>query len=53
MKQKQTHREQTYSCQEGGVGGRRGMEWEFGVSKLLYIEWMDRSYWIAGNYILW
>ena len=40
MKQKQTHRyrEQTCGCQ--GEGGRRGMDWEFGVSrcKLLRLE---------------
>ena len=41
MKQKQTHREQTYGCQGGE--GRRGVDWEFGISrcKLLYIEWIN------------
>ena len=46
MKQKQTHRyiEQTGGCQ-GRAGGwcRRGKEWEFGFSKLLYIGWINNK----------
>ena len=42
-KEKQTHRhrKQTYGCQGGE--GRRGVDWEFGISrcKLLYIEWIN------------
>ena len=40
--QKQTPREQTYSCQGEGSG----MDWEFGVSrsKLVYIRWKNSSY---------
>ena len=45
MKQKQNHghREQTYGCWGGRVGGR--MDWEFGGSrwKLLYIEWINKK----------
>ena len=44
MKHKQTHRcrDQICGCQGGGGGGR-GMDWEFGVnrSKLLYTEWIN------------
>ena len=55
MKQKQIHkhREQTCGCQGGW--GRRGMEWEFGISrcKLLYIEWINNKVLLCstGNYI--
>ena len=38
-----------------GEGGRRGMDWEFGVSgcKLLYREWIDNKVLLysTGNYI--
>ena len=39
----------------GSVGGRRGMDWEFGVSrcKLLHLEWItnDVLLYSTGNYI--
>ena len=43
-KQKQTHREQTCGCQEGGGEGRR-MGWEFGVGRctLLHLEWKNNK----------
>ena len=43
MKQKQTHRhrEQTVVAKGGGGGG--GKDWEFGISKLLYIEWINNK----------
>ena len=38
-----------------GVGGGRGMEWEFGISrcKLVYREWIDNKVLLysTGNYI--
>ena len=38
-----------------GVGGRGGMEWEFGVSrcKLVYIGWINNKFLLysTGNYI--
>ena len=55
-KQKQTHRhrEQTCGCQ-GEVGGREGLDWEFGTSRctLLYIEWINNKVvlYSTGNYI--
>ena len=52
-KQNQGHREQTSGCQ--GVGGGRGMEWEFGISRcqLLYIEWINNKalLYSTGSYI--
>ena len=56
MKQKQIHRhrEQICSCQGGG-GGRRGMVWEFGISrcKLLNTEWVNNKdlLYSTGSYI--
>ena len=55
IKQKQTHRhrEQTYGCQ-WGRGGRRGMDWEFGLSrcKLFHLEWTNNKVLMynTGNY---
>ena len=55
-KRKQTHRhrEQTCGCQGGG-GGCRGMDWEFGINrcKLLHIEWINNKVlmYSTGNYI--
>ena len=53
--QKQTHRhgEETYDCQGGG--GRRGMDWKFGVDrcKLFHLEWISKGVLLysTGNYI--
>ena len=55
MKQKETHRlrEQTYDSQ--GVGGGKGMDWEFGVGryKLLHLGWINNKVLLysIGNYI--
>ena len=54
--QKQTNRcgEQMCGCQGGGGGGR-GMDWEFGVSrsKLLHLEWVSNEVlqYRTGNYL--
>ena len=53
QKQNQGHREYAGGCQ--GMGGRRGMDWEFGISrcKLVYIEWIKNKVLLysTGNYI--
>ena len=53
MKQKQTHREQTWLPRMQGGGG--GKDWEFGISrrKLLYIGWINTKVLLysTGNYI--
>ena len=49
---KQTHREQTCSCQRKGGGG--GTDWEFEISrcKLLPIGWINKVLlYSTGNYI--
>ena len=44
---------QTVSILPRGRRGESGMDWEFGVSrcKLLYLEWIIRSYYGTGSYI--
>ena len=53
QKRTHRHREQTCGCQ-GGWGGGRGMDWEFGVGrcKLLYLEWINikELTYSTGNY---
>ena len=36
-----------------GERGRRGMDWEFGISrcKPVYIEWINNKVLLVGNYI--
>ena len=45
VKQKQTHRYREQDCGCQGVGGEKGVDWEFGVSrcKLLHLEWISNE----------
>ena len=53
-KQKQTHRQREQTCDCQGEGGRRMMDWEFGISrcKLLRIGWINNKVLLysTGNY---
>ena len=55
VKQKQTHRHAEQSCGCQGMGQRRGMDWELGVSrcKLLHFERINNKVLLysTGNYI--
>ena len=55
-KKKKTYKHRKQTCGgQGEAGGRRGVEWEFGVSrnKLLYINWINNKILLysTGNYI--
>ena len=55
MKQKQTHRHREQTCDCQMAGGRRRMDWGFGVSrcKLLHIGWINNTVLLCStwNYI--
>ena len=53
-KQKQIHRQSKQICGCQRAGGDEGKDWECGISrcKLLYIRWINTSYyWIAQGTI--
>ena len=55
VKQEPNHRHKEQHCGCQGGGSRRGMDWEFGISryKLLYTEWINNKVLLysIGNYI--